>query len=127
VKIETNRNLSNMSMSMRSLSTVCNNAVYSRSDLVVGSPSRVPLSFGGMPGMQECVECRFVVFTPAARKPLTDLSQMNIRSAPFHKESTCQISYPYAKAFDMISCLQNYDKKRKNTKKQSKNIMVAAR
>jgi hypothetical protein len=40
--------------------------VYSRSDSIMQSPS----VFGGMPGVQECVECRSVVFTPAARKSL---------------------------------------------------------
>jgi hypothetical protein len=44
--------------------------VYSRGDLLAGSPSRVALSFGGIPRMLECVECRFVLFTPAVRKPL---------------------------------------------------------
>jgi hypothetical protein len=90
-KEETSRNLS----SMRSMQHAISYDVYSKSDLVVGSPSRVPLPFGGMPEMQECVECSFVVFTPAARKAPDRMSAMNIRSAPLHKETTCQISHPY--------------------------------
>jgi hypothetical protein len=34
--------------------------------------------------------------------PLTDLSEMNNRSATVHKESSCQLSYPCAKAFSTI-------------------------
>jgi hypothetical protein len=67
VKMKTNRKLSNMSIYMRSLSAVSNNAVYSRFDVVFGSPNSAPLFFGGMPGMQECVKCRFAAFAPAAR------------------------------------------------------------
>jgi hypothetical protein len=55
------------------------------------------------------------------------LSEMNTQSAPWHKESTCQISCPYAKVFDMISCFQNYNKEDNNKhEKYSKNIMVTA-
>jgi hypothetical protein len=46
--------------------------------------------------------------------PSTDSSQMNIRSAPCHKKSTCRISSPYDKAFD-ISCLQNSEEKTAKT------------
>jgi hypothetical protein len=76
---------------------------------------------------EECMECRFVVCSPAARRSPTDLSEMNTRSAPFHEESTCQFSYPYAQVFEMISWLKNSNKNKENMKKLSENIMVAAR
>jgi hypothetical protein len=44
-------------------------------------------------------------FVAPAQNPLSDLSEMNIRSASCGKESTYQISSPQAEAFD-ISCLQ---------------------
>jgi hypothetical protein len=57
--------------------------VCSRSELVVGSPSKDPyISFAGM---QECVECRSVAYTSLPENPLNDLSQLNSRSAPFLK------------------------------------------
>jgi hypothetical protein len=85
--------------------------VYKRSKIVVGSRRGAPLSSRGMRGMHDCEECTVAIFTPAARNPLIDLSEMNIRSAPFHKESTWEISSPYAEAFDMIKRLKNSNKK----------------
>ena len=60
---------------------------------------------------EECVECAL-----PPRNPSADLRQMNIRSAPSPKESTCQISSPSAKAFDTISSLQNSDLKKEYEK-----------
>lgn len=89
--------------------------------MVVGSRCGAPLSFGSMRRMQECVKRRVVVCRLAARKPLERLSEMDIRSALFRKEFTCQISFPHAEAFEMVSCAENSNKENKKYEKQSKN------
>lgn len=79
---------------------------------------------------QECLVC----ISPL-ENPSTDLCQINVRSAAFHKVSTCQISSLYAYKFNTLSCLQISDEKTKRKQKrkkkyktkQSKNIIVAVR
>jgi hypothetical protein len=92
--------------------------IYSISHLVVGSLSRVALSSGGVPATQECVECRCVVLTPAARKPHDQFES--------HEHPTCAFSQrTYIPAnFHLRSSRQI---KNINIKKQSKNTTVAAR
>jgi hypothetical protein len=134
VKIETNRNFSNMTcpcMHYQPYATTLNiqEAIYSpvtEADLFV-------FWWYATNVCHECVECRFAVLLLPVGNPSKDLSQMNIQSEPLRKESTCQISSPYAKPFDMTKSLYNYDEKgmekkiEKINRKNSKNIMVAAR
>jgi hypothetical protein len=119
-----------MSVSKRSLSTVCINAidydVISRVHSVVGNPGRVNLS--GCVAYQESAHARnadFLYLLMPLEILLTDLSLMNIQSTPFHTESSCQISSSYAKTFDITSCLQNSGKNRTRNLTAEQSHMVA--
>jgi hypothetical protein len=46
--------------------------------------------------------------SPPLENPLSNLSEMK----PCDREFTCQISFPQAEAFGIISCLQKSGKKR---------------
>jgi hypothetical protein len=49
--------------------------------------------------MQESMECCFGMYPCRSKTPVTDLNQMNSRSAPFHKQSGCQIEYSFIICF----------------------------
>jgi hypothetical protein len=79
--------------------------VFYRSELAIGSRSGVALS-GRAWYVRNVWNAEFVVFAPPLENLLSCLSEMNKRSAPFDKQSTCQILSPHTEAFHIISCFK---------------------